>query len=502
MCDLATDEVVIGRPKDGLKVDLDLTPDMAVSRPHARLWVQDGAVWIEDLASRFGTRIDDTPLLGRQALAKNSIVEMGFTRLRISLPENQRATWPEGAQAHCGEEAAASAESNLEIRAVMDARADLRDIIPDDPAAAYSNRRLALIYDLPLQFAGETSWDALLETIVKSLVEVIPDAARCTLLLDDRHGELMRRAAFPYDSDGVSKTLAIRAMKDCKGFIFRRSDEGDISHSVVLYGIETGMYAPLLWQGKALGAVCVDNPRRASLFRDDDLRLLLVVAQYAAMAVANQQLQRDLRDAWTSTLDALASALATRDSDTQTHCFRTVELAVVIARGMNVDEDEIPSIARGALLHDIGKIGISDQILFKPEGLTEEEKQVMREHVKLGYDMLKHIRFFNDALPVVLYHHEEYDGSGYMEGRRGDEIPLAARIFHVVDAYDALTHLRPYKAAWTHEDTMAELRKYAGTRYDAEVVGVLDRLPAEETHRIRTLKAFSPATRNLLGRAS
>jgi HD-GYP domain-containing protein (c-di-GMP phosphodiesterase class II) len=168
---------------------------------------------------------------------------------------------------------------------------------------------------------------------------------------------------------------------------------------------------------------------------------------------------------------------------------------------MGMAETDIPTIARGALLHDIGKIGISDQILFKPAGLTSEERAVMKQHVRLGYDMLRHIGFFHDALPVVLYHHEEYDGTGYPEGLVGDDIPQAARIFHVVDSYDALTQQRPYKTAWTHDDTLAELKRFAGVRYDPAVVAALERLGPEVTERIRNLRSFSPATRVLLGRA-
>jgi putative nucleotidyltransferase with HDIG domain len=246
--------------------------------------------------------------------------------------------------------------------------------------------------------------------------------------------------------------------------------------------------------------LCVDNPGRNSSFSPDDLRLMLMVAQYAAMAVVNQQLQEELRGAWTGTLDALTSALASRDYDTQSHCYRTVELSVALARQMELEESEIATIARGALLHDIGKIGISDAILLKPGVLTDEERETMKQHVRLGHEMLQHIPFFQDALPIVLYHHENHDGSGYPEGLQGASIPRGARIFHVVDLYDALTQDRPYKGAWNHEAAIKELQQLAGTHCDPEVVAALLALPPEVTRSIRCLQSFSPEVREMLGR--
>jgi len=488
-CDFDASEVIVGRHKAGLEIDLDLTPDLAVSRPHARLWIEGDQYWIEDLGSRYGITVDGETVQGPSPVAPGVAVQLGHTTLYVG---EDFANPPLPNHHHDPDE-------GLEIRHTLDANRPAFSAGAVD--SSESARRLALIYELPLQFAVETQWDALLQTIVRCLVEVIPDAARCTLLLRDRNGdELVLAASYPVTA-GVSMTLARRAMDERHGFIWRRAEEGDISQSIITYGIETGMYAPLLWQDRALGAVCVDNPGRTSVFSNDDLRLLLMIAQYAAMAVANQQLQQDLREAWTGSLDALTSALASRDNDTQSHCFRTVELSVELARRMGISENDIPTIARGALLHDIGKIGISDTILFKPAGLTVEERNIMKQHVRLGYDMLHHIGFFHDALPVVLYHHEEYDGTGYPEGLVGENIPQSARIFHVVDSYDALTQQRPYKLAWSHEETIAELRKFAGVKYDPDVVRVLEELSPEVTERIRTLRAFSPATRVLLGRA-
>jgi putative nucleotidyltransferase with HDIG domain len=317
---------------------------------------------------------------------------------------------------------------------------------------------------------------------------------------------LVPQAFFPQDGPPiVSRKLARRAMHERAGFIWQRGEEGDVPTrgSIVDYGIESGMYVPLLWQDKALGAVCVDNGEggRAAFFADD-LRLMLMASQYAAMAVANQQLQEEMRSAWRGALEALTSALATRDSDTKSHCYRTVELTVALARALEIPEAELPALARGALLHDIGKIGIPDNILLKPGALTDEEREVMKSHSQLGHDMLHHIPFFQDALPIVLHHHEQISGNGYPSGLCGEQIPLGARIFHVVDLYDALTHARPYKKAWSRADALAEIARLAGNQCDAQVVAALAALDENVTERISNLEDFSHDVRELLGRAS
>ncbi len=265
--------------------------------------------------------------------------------------------------------------------------------------------------------------------------------------------------------------------------------------------------APLTGRAGAIGCLQLVNKRGGRLFQSSDLELLTALGAQAALVIENSRLlgqtrdlARSLQEAWTGTLDALASALSTRDNDTEAHCQRTVELAVLLAGRLGVPEPQLPAIARGALLHDIGKIGIPDSILFKPARLTLDEKQTMRQHVKMGYDMLQHIPFFRDAMPVVLYHHENYDGTGFPEGLKGEEIPLGARIFHVVDVYDALISERPYKPAWPSEQVLAQLRQEAGRSYDPQVVAALDQLTPQEADWLRCLRDFSPATRELLGR--
>ena len=148
------------------------------------------------------------------------------------------------------------------------------------------------------------------------------------------------------------------------------------------------------------------------------------------------------------------------------------ELTIQLARAVGVGNEGIVHIRRGALLHDMGKLGIPDRILLKPDKLTEEEWVIMRKHPVYAYDMLSSIEYLRPALDIPYCHHEKWDGSGYPRGLKGEEIPLAARIFAVIDVWDALTSNRPYRKAWTREQALEYIREQTGTHFDPQIVEV------------------------------
>jgi HD-GYP domain-containing protein (c-di-GMP phosphodiesterase class II) len=165
----------------------------------------------------------------------------------------------------------------------------------------------------------------------------------------------------------------------------------------------------------------------------------------------------------------MITALDFRDNETHGHSRRVVEYAVIVAEAMNVGEPELTWIRRGAILHDVGKIGVSDAILRKPGKLDPEEWEEMKLHPEMGYRMLKHIRFLKPALEIVHCHQERWDGSGYPRGLKGDEIPLGARIFSAVDTFDAMTSDRPYRAALSIQAARDEIDRYKGIQFDPRV---------------------------------
>lgn len=208
------------------------------------------------------------------------------------------------------------------------------------------------------------------------------------------------------------------------------------------------------------------------------LILLLVVAAVVAVlypVISSLMLRLghaavDLLDANLGTLEVLGSAIAKRDSDTDAHNYRVTIYATRLAETMGLGPEAIRSLIKGALMHDVGKIGIPDQVLLKPGRLTPEEFEIMKRHVTFGLDIVSHDVWLRDAADVVGFHHEKFDGSGYYTGRRATQIPLNARIFAVVDVFDALTSRRPYKEPLGYDETVAMLAKSRQSHFDPDVL--------------------------------
>ena len=204
--------------------------------------------------------------------------------------------------------------------------------------------------------------------------------------------------------------------------------------------------------------------------------------------------EAESRAAYLGAIRALAAALDARDPYTAGHSERVSALSVMIGRGLKIGDSDLDVVRLGALLHDIGKIGLSDAVLRKPGPLTPEEFEQIKRHPALGARILRQVPFLASHLPIVELHHERPDGKGYPFGLRGDDIPLAARIVHVADAYDAMTSARAYRPARGRSEAVAELQRHSGTQFDPpSVVALLEALPS-------STDAPEPALQELLGR--
>ena len=192
--------------------------------------------------------------------------------------------------------------------------------------------------------------------------------------------------------------------------------------------------------------------------------------QKEAALQSRADMYEKLNRSYSETLHALVKALDMRDSETGGHSERVTQIALLIARQLKLEEKEIQEIQWGALLHDVGKIGIPDHILRKPGKLTEDEWIVMRTHPQVGYEMLEEIPFLAPSLDVVLHHHEKFDGTGYPSGLSGKAIPLAARIFAIADTFDAMTNDRPYRKAFCIEEALEEIQHCSNFQFDPEIV--------------------------------
>jgi PAS domain S-box-containing protein len=244
--------------------------------------------------------------------------------------------------------------------------------------------------------------------------------------------------------------------------------EGFVSY----YGV------PLLNRGKIKGVIEIFHRTRFDADKDR-LEFLEALAGQAAIAIDNatlfEELQRshmELTLAYEATLEGWAQALELRDFETKGHSQRVTELAVKLARALGVEDKDLAHIYRGALLHDVGKIAVPDHILLKPGTLTPEEWVIMRQHPIFAYELLSPIAYLRPALDIPLCHHERWDGTGYPKGLKNGDIPLAARVFAVVDVWDALSTDRPYRPAWTPDKVKTYLRRQAGVQFDPQVVQV------------------------------
>jgi len=254
-------------------------------------------------------------------------------------------------------------------------------------------------------------------------------------------------------------------------------DEGKIQESpqfskegfVAYYGV------PLIAKGKLVGVLEIFH--RSSLNPDTEwVNYLRLLASQVAIAIENitmfNDLQRtnvDLTLAYDATIEGWAHGLELKDVETEGHSRRVVELTMNLARKMEIRGEKLGHIRRGALLHDIGKMGIPDSILQKPGKLSDEEWQIMRQHPVFAFEWLSPIQYLQPALEIPYAHHERWDGTGYPRGLEGEQIPLAARIFAIVDVWDALNSDRPYRKAWSREKTLDHIKEQSGKHFDPRV---------------------------------
>jgi len=300
-------DFAFGRAEDKFAIGLDLTPDARVSRMHGRIWFEDEAWWIEDRNSSRGTRLNKVDIKGKgkQRLQLNDVLEVGDTTLEIQSLEvgsvgGQTSFLEEGTALLPSEE---SVTSGVAIAQDIDATdLGVAPLVAEGEMA----RQLKAICDLPIEFCGKTKLESLLPAIVERLVEIIPKSASWAVVLrDPETDELLLKSHNSVREPSLSETLARRAMTERKAFIWKKNAAGNMNMTIVQKQIDVGMYAPLLWQEKALGVICSGTVKEETSFTETDLHLLVVVAQYAAMAVANHQLQTMLRQESTAKANLL-----------------------------------------------------------------------------------------------------------------------------------------------------------------------------------------------------
>jgi putative nucleotidyltransferase with HDIG domain len=300
-------------------------------------------------------------------------------------------------------------------------------------------------------------------------------------------GELLIRIArgiahinLEEDAFLVSRTIVRKVAESSEPILTTNAQqdprfEGQVS--VAAYQLRSILCAPLMLKNVLIGVLYVDNRAHAGIFQESDLQLFSAFADQAAVAIDNAQLfedlqksNRELEKAYQATLEGWVRALDLRDKETEGHTQRVTILTERLARSMGVDGNALVHITRGALLHDIGKMAIPDGILLKPGQLTEDERALIRKHPVYAYEMLSPIDFLLPAIDIPYCHHEKWDGTGYPRGLKGEEIPFAARIFPVIDVWDALISDRPYRKGLSEDEVRERIKVDAGRHFDPRVV--------------------------------
>jgi len=374
------------------------------------------------------------------------------------------------------------------------------------------NRRLTRLVELSVNLNSTLDLDALLQLVTATASELLECEAASILLYDEKQARLFFAAATGSDPKKLAE-IPVPLDMSLAGTIFRenrpvvRNDAGqDARHYSLVsehvnFHVRSLVGVPMLIKERVIGVLEAVN-KREGLFGEQDEAILSVTASHAAIAIGNAQLlvtashaaiaignaqlfreversNADLRLAYDATIAGWSRALDLRDHDTEGHTQRVADMTVRLARAFGLGEQAIVQIRRGALLHDMGKLGVPDAILLKPSRLTTAERKLMLRHPQYAYEMLSPIAYLSLALDIPRCHHEKWDGTGYPRGLAGEEIPLAARLFAVVDVWDALSNNRPYRKRWPQKKTLDYIRGQSGKHFDPRVVDVFLRLMRE-----------------------
>jgi putative nucleotidyltransferase with HDIG domain len=349
-----------------------------------------------------------------------------------------------------------------------------------------SQRQLQALVGVGHVINSSRGLEAVLDEVMDAVIALMR-AERGLIMLFDAQGELPIKAARGMDQvnlEGndffVSKTIVRRVSETGNPVLTTNAQEdprfGE-QKSVVEHNLRSILCVPLKLKDEIIGVIFVDSRVYSGLFDENDLEILSAFADQAAVAIDNarmfdklQKANIELTEAYNATLKGWALTLELRDKETEGHTQRVTALTEVLAKKLGINGKELEHIRRGALLHDIGKMAIPDYILLKRGELTLAERKFMELHPDFARDMLVNIEFLRPAIDIPYCHHEKWDGSGYPQNLRGEEIPFAARLFAVVDVWDALTSERPYREPLEPEEVRIYIQGESGKHFDPRVV--------------------------------
>ncbi|MDZ4168746.1 MAG: HD domain-containing protein [Coriobacteriia bacterium] len=331
---------------------------------------------------------------------------------------------------------------------------------------------LATLYEMSRALGSTLEMDELLGSVLESALRIF-DLDLGYVTLRDKETNLLSvravRGAEAAADGALRSSMSEWVVREGRPLIFN-PDSGDEGQVDAVTGAKAALCVPLVSAEGTIGSAAIGSSRADYRFSSDDVRLLSTIANHVTIAIGNIELFSSLQEAYLATVRSLAAAVDAKDTYTRDHSDRVATYATHIAEHMGLSHDQRIALEMAAYLHDIGKIGVREEILLKPGLLDDDEMCEMRHHPLIGANILKPVAFPWAITPVVRHHHEAFDGTGYPAGLRGEEIPLLARILTVADSFEAMTADRPYRAGRSVPAATEELRRCSGSQFDPRIV--------------------------------
>ncbi|NIM20536.1 MAG: FHA domain-containing protein [Candidatus Latescibacteria bacterium] len=463
----------IGRDnKNKLPID-----NSAVSRYHAVITSHNGNFYLEDLNSTNGTFLNGRQIL-KDRINPGDAIRIANVGIAV---EAEPTTLNEAASPL---ELAVSIEEEKPPKKVdLTETLAIEDIGPEKLEEQQTKSRVALqvLYKADAVLRDIEDIKLLLENFMDLIMEVIPASRGYIFLLNRDTGmpvPYVRRSLELAEEDTeivVSKTILKTAVQRKESILSNDAlvDERFIhSRSVASLKVRSAMCVPIISRDKVLGLIYLDSTIQSFLFSQEDLSLLSAMAIKAGVTIENARLYDDLRTLFYNTVETLIRALQARDPYTSGHSTRVSRYCLLISEKLGISTKDKHSLYLAAMLHDIGKIGIPDALLQRRGKLSKDEMDIIREHPALGASMIRMLGEMHPIVPLILHHHEAYDGTGYPDGIKGDEIPIISRIIAIADTYDAMTSDRPYRERRKKSEAIKELKRCSGTKLDPKIVDV------------------------------
>ncbi|MBI4743947.1 MAG: HD domain-containing protein [Actinobacteria bacterium] len=355
---------------------------------------------------------------------------------------------------------------------------------------------LSALYDFSKSINVVVDANQLFNVILDNAIKVCR-ADLGYLSMIEENGGMSVKAFHGFADTGADRTniqtgkgIASLAVREGKPLLFT-SEMAELKQLIGGIDINSAICAPLRLKNETIGVLTIATTNSETVFKEDTVKLLTMLANEAATAIQNAKLFEVLEHTYLSTVKALAAAVDAKDPYTHGHSEKVSKYAVMIAKSFNLSEFEAQGIEIAGYLHDIGKIGISDEILLKPGRLNREERDIIRQHSLVGANILAPIGFPWEIIPIVRHHHERFNGLGYPAGLGGKRIPLGARILAIADAFEAITTDRPYRKARTMVEAIDELKKHSGTQFDPLLVEAFIKvLKEKESELIPVSRSF------------